>query len=161
MAGASGAVVKITLHLYARGAVPREGIEVRFPKKNDRFYRPPYSSVSMETPVLPQKAESALEGETGGNCEQSFVTTADAGEAFMAARGDSVVALDSGATANLVRVSWPAHHNRILERRGVPKETTCSAQARFRFRDGRLGEVRQAANIPGGIAGNKGMFTWE
>ena len=77
----------------------------------------------------------------------------------MVSQEDSAVVLDTGARANLVRFSWLQRHNRILERRGIPRVTTYPSQARFRFVYGRLGEVRYAADIPVGIAGNTGMFT--
>ena len=70
-----------------------------------------------------------------------------------------MAALETGAAAKLVSFSWLAHRNRILERFGIPGVTANPPQARFRFGDGRLGEVRHAADVPVGIAGNKGMFT--
>ena len=81
------------------------------------------------------------------------------GESFFASHEDSAVALDTGATANLVCSRWLAHYNRILERRGIPRMSTYPSKARFRFVDGRLGEVRQAADIPLGIAGAQVKFT--
>ena len=104
-----------------------------------RSQRPPYPSISLVTPVLPQQAESASESETGSKCEQSLVTAVDAREAPLASQMDSVVALDTGATANLVRRSWLAHRNSILGNNGFPKVTTYPSMARFRFGGGRLG----------------------
>ena len=66
-----------------------------------------------------------------------------------------MIVLDTGATANVVPFSWPGRRNRILEQHGIPKV----AKARFSFGDGRLREVRHAADVPVGIAGNRGMFT--
>ena len=77
----------------------------------------------------------------------------------MVSREDGAAALDTGATAHLVCFSWLARHNRILELRGIPGVTAYPSQARFRFGDGRLGEVRHEANVPVGIAGSKNMFT--
>ena len=73
---------------------------------------------------MPQEAESIGDGETQGKCGQSFAATADVGDLFLVPQEDSVVALDTGAAANLARFSWLAHHNRILERSGAPRETT-------------------------------------
>ena len=123
-----------------------------------RPQRPSYSSISMELTVLPQEADSVGESETGSTCEQFFVTTVVAGDACMVSQEDSVVVLGAGATANLVCFGWLAHHNRDLDRRGIPRVTTYPSQARFRFGDGGLGEVRHAADTPVGIAGNQGMF---
>ena len=72
---------------------------------------------------------------------------------------DSVVALDTGATANLVCFSWLAHHNSILEKHEFPKVTANPSEARFGFGDGRFREVCRAAEIPAWVAGNKGKFT--
>ena len=74
-----------------------------------------------------------------------------AGGAFVISQEYSVVVLDTGAAANLVCFRSLAHHNRILERRGIPRVTTYPSQARFRFGDGRLGEVRHAAAISVGF----------
>ena len=83
----------------------------------------------------------------------------DAGDLFLVSQGGSVVLQATGATANLVCASWLARHNRILERHGIPRVATYTAEARFRFSDVRFGEVRHAAYFPVGIAGNRGMFT--
>ena len=76
------------------------GARSSFSQESGRSYRPLCSSISMETPVLPQKAESVGGSEAGGKCVQSFVSTVDEGEASMVSRGDSVVALDTGPTAS-------------------------------------------------------------
>ena len=41
---------------------------------------------------------------------------------------------------------------------GSPKVLPYSTMARLKFRDGRLGEVKHAADIPVGVAGRKGAF---
>ena len=74
-------------------------------------------------------------------------------------RNDSVVVLDTGATANLVCFRWLGHHNTLLEQQGLPRVPTYPAQARFKFGDGRTGDVCFAADITVGIAGAKGTFT--
>ena len=112
--------------------------------------------MSMATPAFPQKAESAGGSETGSKCEQPFVTSVGSGDTFMVSQEDSVVVLGAGSTANLVCFSWLAPRNRILERRGIPRVAAYPPQARFRFGDGRFGEVRRAVDILAGIAGNKG-----
>ena len=71
----------------------------------------------------------------------------------------SAAALGAGATANLVRFSGLARRDSIPEKNGFPIVTTCPSRARFRFGDGRLGEVRRAADSPVWVAGNKGKFT--
>ena len=86
-----------------------------------------------------QQEESAFGSETGSECEQSSVTTIDAGVALLASYMESVVALDTGSTANLVCFSWLAHHNSISEKHGLTKVSTYLSKARFRFGDGSLG----------------------
>ena len=78
------------------------------------------------------------------------------GGLFLVSREESVVVLNTGATANIASIRWLARHSRILGNYGAPRVTTYSSKARCRFGDGRLGEVRHAADIPLRIAGNKG-----
>ena len=96
----------------------------------------------MGTPVLPERAGNIGNGETESKCEQSFSVTVDAGDMFMVSQEDTVVASDTGARAYLVSFSWLARHYGLLERRGIPRVATNPSKARFRFRDGRPGEVR-------------------
>ena len=67
--------------------------------------------------------------------------------------------LDAGATANLVCYKWLENHNSFLERQGLEKAVPYPSNARFKFGDGRMGEVKHAADIKVGIAGCKGTFT--
>ena len=63
--------------------------------------------------------------------------------------------LETGATANVASF-------RLLEHfavEGCRRVTTYPAPARFKFGDGRLGEVRRATDIPVGIPGSEGKFT--
>ena len=77
----------------------------------------------------------------------------------MVSRASSVVVLDTGATANLVCRAWVANHNLSLGRLGMEKVHLYPSAARFKFGDGRIGEVQYAANISVGIAGRKGAST--
>ena len=69
-----------------------------------------------------------------------------------------MAALDTGDTANLVCFRRLEHHHRLFEdgRQGV---STYPLAARIRFGDGRLGEVRHAADTPLGTAENRGKFS--
>ena len=91
-------------------------------------------------------------------CDRSFSTALDLGGQFLYEAADSLGVLDTGATANLVCFGWPPRRNRTLEGKGVPRVSTYPACTRFKFRGGRLGEVRHDADIPVGIAGNVGKF---
>lgn len=91
--------------------------------------------------------------------EHSFVTSLSKGRPILYAHNDSVVIMDTGATANLVCFNWLSHHKYLLARRGLPKVDSYPAHAMFKFGDGRLGEVCHAADITVGVAGVKGTFT--
>ena len=83
----------------------------------------------------------------------------DMANLFFVSQEDSVAVLEAGAAANPVGFSRLARHNRILGKYGIPRATTFPSEARFRFGDGRLGEVRHEADISLGGAGNRGKFT--
>ena len=91
--------------------------------------------------------------------EQSFSTSWDSGCQLVFKRDASALLLDTGTTANLVCSRWLTQHNSILEQRGFPRVLTYPAQARFKFGDGRTGNVCPAADVAVGIAGAKGAFT--
>ena len=121
--------------------------------------RSSFSSIAMDpAPVTSDESPPvALPAENRN--EQSFSTSLDSGCQLVCMRNDSVVVLDTGATANLVCFRWLSHHNALLEQRGLPRVSTYPAQARFKFGDGRTGDVCFAADITVGIAGTKGTFT--
>ena len=62
---------------------------------------------------------------------------------------ESVVVLDTGATANLVCYKWLGDHNRFLERQELEKPVPYPSNARFKFGEGRIAEVQHAADIKG------------
>ena len=68
----------------------------------------------------------------------------------------SKVILDTRASANLVGVGWLNNHNAILEALGRPPAKITPAFARFRYGDGRGGDVRRAAIIPIAFVGVTG-----
>ena len=103
----------------------------------------------------PPPTETKVEGRN----EQSFSTSLDSGCQLVCMRDDSVVVLETGATANLVCFRWLSHRNSRLEKKGFPRVMTYPAQARFKFGDGRTGCVCFAADITVGIAVAKGTFT--
>ena len=77
----------------------------------------------------------------------------DMGELLLVSQGESAVALDTGATADLVCFRWLAGHDRILEKYGIHGVPAYPSKTKFCFGDGLLGEVRNAADIPEGVAG--------
>ena len=83
----------------------------------------------------------------------------DMGGLLAFVESDSLVVSDTGAMANLARFSWLERQNRILRRARSLCVSTDPASARFRFVDGRLGDVRHATGTPVGSAGGKGEFT--
>ena len=129
------------------------------PQERGEASKPSYSASSMETRASAQKADHLGAEETKTECEQSFSTTLDVGCLFFVSDEDAAAVLGTGATANLALFRWHERHNRLLERKGRRKVSTYPSSTRFRFGGGRLGEVRHAADIPEGIAENKGKFT--
>ena len=95
----------------------------------------------------------------GAACEQSSPTSLDLCDQFMLAAADSVVVLDAGPTASNLVFRWLGRHRRMLERQCFPPVSTFLAYARFKFGNGRRGEVRRAADIPVGIGGVTGELT--
>ena len=71
---------------------------------------------------------------------------------------DSFVIPDTGATAKLVCFWSLTHRNSLLGETGLLGFATYPAQATSKFGDGRMGDVRFAADITGRIAGAKGNF---
>ena len=82
----------------------------------------------------------------------------DVGGLRASAKSGSLVVLDAGATANRICFSWLGCHKRIIQKKGLPRVSTYPASARFRFGNGRLGEVRHVADIPVGIPGSMRQF---
>ena len=120
---------------------------------------PSLSVISTATPVSTRKANHLGSAGNLSDHEQSSATTLDVGGFFLVADSDSTMVLETGATANLVHFCWLRPRNRILQRRGSQKVLTYPPSARFRFGNGRLGEVRHPAGISAGIPVRKGEFT--
>ena len=109
------------------------------PRKTSRKSNKPYPSLAMETPVdVGSPPKSAPVGPARSQ-KPSFSTTIDAGGHFSASQSESVVVLDTGATANLVCHKWLGNHNLFLERQGLEEAAPNPSNARFKFGDGRIG----------------------
>ena len=117
------------------------------------------STIFMETPVNAQSANQSAEDGKGPACEQSYRATLDRGSQFLFVEEASVAVLHTGAAANLACFRRLARRNRILDRKGPLRVSTCPACARIKFGIGRAGEVRRAADVPVGNAGKLGKFT--
>ena len=83
----------------------------------------------------------------------------DSGGQFLRTDAECVAVLIAGATANLVRLRRAGHLNEILKRSEIPRITAYPACARFKFGDGRRGEVHRDGDILAGIAGSREKFT--
>ena len=90
--------------------------------------------------------------------EHSFSTAIDLGGEFVVSRASSAVVLDTGAAANLVSRAWVGKRSLFLERLGAESVRLYPSAARFKFGDGRIGEVQFAANISVNSAGRRGAF---
>ena len=87
-----------------------------------------------------------------------YATLLGSGSADGGVGGSSKVILDTGASANLVGVSWLNNRNAILKALGRHQAKITPAFASFRYGGGRVGDVRRAAIIPIAIVGHAGHF---
>ena len=116
---------------------------------------PPHPSIRTESPISAHDDESALNAEGTSNCEKSSSATLDMGGQWPCMGAESSVALKTGAAAKLARFWRLAYRNKLLEKHGLSRVSTYPTCARFKFGDGRLGEVRCAADIPARLAGSR------
>ena len=105
-------------------------------------------SISMDPP------ERHAGGPSAGNVYQ---TSINMGLALTSVAHDSVVIIDTGASANLVGADWLEKRNLILQSIGRPQAGVREASASFRYGDGRTGDVHKAAITPISIAGCTGQ----
>ena len=110
----------------------------------------------MESPLEVGPSWKQGPGGPDRSPEQSFSTTLEIGGQFVVSHSDSVVALDTWATTALVCFRWPVNHNLFLQKLGLQKVLPYSAAARFKYGDGRVCEVKNAAGINVGVAGRRG-----
>ena len=120
-----------------------------------RASRPLIPFVSMESPANVQADGSSLRADERRICEWSPPATLKSDGQCALMDAGRVAGSETGAAANLARVRRLGHRNEISEGKGFPRVTTYPASARFKFGDGRLGEVRCAADTPAGIAGSR------
>ena len=128
-------------------------------QEHETAFRPLRSSSATDPPVPALKVERLERDEAPGASEQPFSTSMDMGHLFVAPSEDSAVVLDTGATADLVCFRWLDHHDRPLEQHGVRSGPAGPSNARFCFGDGRVGDVRYAADTPARVAGIQGKFS--
>ena len=93
------------------------------------------------------------------SCEHPFSATPDADCQFVFEETGSAAVLAARATASVLCSRRSGRHNRISAQNEFPQLSTYPGCARFKFGDGRLGEVRCAADNPVGIAGTTGKLT--
>ena len=118
-----------------------------------------YSSSAVESPLrLPPPKRDGQTG-SGRTYGHYLLGALEIGGQFFRAQGDSVIVLDTEGTANLVCVPWLGKHNSYLQRMGFPLTNAYPSTARFKYGDGRVGEVRYAAEIKVGIAGRRASVT--
>ena len=138
--------------------VPRSEFDPGSPGTR-KVRRPSRGSIPMETPPVAQgPGQSARDGGDSVR-EQAFSTTLDLGARFLFEGTNSLVAFGARAAADLVCFRPLARRPRVLECKGFARVSAYPACARFEGGDGRLDEVRHAANIPVGNAGINGEFS--
>ena len=84
--------------------------------------------------------------------------TLEVGSQPICMKEGGAVCPDIGSTANLVRFRRVAHSNSLFAKMGLPRIMTYGALANLKFRDGRMDDVRYAADISADIAGAKDNF---
>ena len=100
-----------------------------------------------------------MKAEEDRNSGQWVSTSQDFGGQYLCTGAESAAVLETGTTTNLARFRWSEHRNKILVGKGIDRVATYSACAQLKFGDGRLGEVRCAAEIPAGTACCRGTRT--
>ena len=96
----------------------------------------PYS-ISMGAPLTVGPSDKSVPGGPERSHGKSFPTTLEIGGQFAISNSDSVVLLDTGATANLVCFKWLENRKIFLRKMGFPREFPYSTSARSKFGDGR------------------------
>ena len=91
--------------------------------------------------------------------EQSLATTSDIFSQFTLIDADSVVVLDTVAAAKVVCFRALGRRESVSGKWGIQPAQPLPAQVRLKFGDGRLAEVRRAADIPAGLSGGRRNFT--
>ena len=112
----------------------------------------------MGSPVGAQDDRSSVRPDAQGRCAQSIATARNLGNRLLHMGEDSVVVSDIRAAANLERFRGLVNRNLLVEGRGSPRVSTFPGCARFKFGDGRLVDVRYAADISVGLADCNGAF---
>ena len=107
----------------------------------------------MQNERLPAKKDQT------GYWKRPLAVSRDSGGRYLCIGEDSAVVLGTGAAANSASSKWPKNHNSFLKKQGLPRLSSYPSSARFKFGDGRLGEVGPAAGITAGIAGCMGTLT--
>ena len=93
------------------------------------------------------------------SCEHPFSATPDADCQFVFEETGSAAVLAARATASVLCSRRSGRHNRISAQNEFPQLSTYPGCARFKFGDGRRGEVRRDGDILAGIAGSREKFT--
>ena len=91
-------------------------------------------------------------------CERTLSATRDLSGQFTQMNAKSAAVRGTGVQANLVCFKRSGYHNSVLKKWRSALAQPYFARARFKFGDGRPGEVRYAAGSPVGIAGGPGKF---
>ena len=98
----------------------RESIEWPTPMSKSRKRTVPAGPIPQ---LLWNPSKPTGSGESESPHEHSSSTNLEIGGQSVCVRGDSAVALESGAPANLVRFKWLGNQNSYLQEIGFPKVT--------------------------------------
>ena len=104
-------------------------------KERGKARNPPYSAISIETPIPASMTERPECEETKNEHAQYLSIAVDAERLFLASVSGSAAVLETSDTANLVRFRWLERHSHIWEQKGFQKILTHPSSARFRKGD--------------------------
>ena len=112
----------------------------------------------METPVLAQRADHIGGGETERKREQAFATRIDVRDVFLGSQEESVLVLDTAATANLVCFSRLERHNRASENMGFRESPHVPRRQDSALAVGALGRYAMRLTLQRGSQGLRGSL---
>lgn len=121
--------------------------------------RPPYSSIPSEEPASPHAEQVEPNVREAVLRSGFFSISAETFPDLSVSDAESAAALNTGVTANLARFKWLRRRAAVLARFGIPIPRPYPTCAICKFENGRMGDVRFAADAPVRIAGCRGTFT--
>ena len=121
-------------------------------------YRPPYPATSFEGPTNSREEKADPSDKKATPSASPSSVPAEPSSGFSVRGDESVVALDTGAAANLACFQRPHRRNASMARLRIPSARPHPAREKFKFGNYRMEEVQFAADIPAVLAGRLGTI---